>query len=251
MGCSGSKPASQAPVTSQVASAAAEGDFKIIVQNPKGDADLGLGVKSLETKYILVESTKEEGLIPSWNKDNANTPEIQIKPGDMLIAINGKFGNCDEMLAECKSASITLLVKRGSGSAEPTAESPAAEMPAAEGPAAEAPAETPAAENPTSQPLVEAAVAEVSTADATAEKPAAEYPAAEPAAAEDTTNPSAATSPTAEAPAEEQAPMDPAPVPAQTDATLELSDASVSVEPEIAEMDPAATGSKVCALCWW
>jgi hypothetical protein len=249
MGCSGSKQASQAPVTSQVASSAPEGDFKIIVQNPKGDAALGLGVKSLETKYILVESTKEEGLIPSWNRDNANTPEIQIKPGDMLIAINSKFGNCDEMLAECKSMSITLLVKRGSGSAQPPAEAPAAEMLAAEGPAAETPAET-AAENPTSQPLAEAAVAEVSTADATAETPAAEYPAAEPAAAEDTTNLSALKSPTAEAPGEEQAPMDLAPEPAQTDATLGLSDASVSIEPETAEMDPAATGSKVCGLCW-
>merc|ERR1719409_947362 len=108
MGCSGSKTAAKAAASPAAPPAAAEtpeGDFKINIENPTGDAGLGLVVKSQEKKYFLVESIKDEGLFPSWNKANANTPDVQLKAGDFIVMINGKFGDSDAMLAECKAKS--------------------------------------------------------------------------------------------------------------------------------------------------
>merc|ERR1711959_123828 len=99
MGCSGSKTAAKASAPAPIETT--EADFKINIENPTGDADMGLVVQYPEKKYILVESIKEEGLIPSWNKANENTPEVQVKVGDSIVMINGKFGDSDAMMLEC------------------------------------------------------------------------------------------------------------------------------------------------------
>merc|ERR1711981_1226987 len=121
MGCSGSKAskAAASPSAPPAAAETTEADFKIHIDNPTGDAGLGLVIKCPEKKYILVESIKEEGLIPSWNKANENTPEMQVKAGDFIVVVNGKFGESDVMLAECKAKSITLGVKRAPQAAAP------------------------------------------------------------------------------------------------------------------------------------
>jgi len=253
MGCSGSKKAPQAQAASKVAQETPEGDFKITVQNTQGEAGLGLVAKFPEKAYILVESLKDEGLIPSWNKANVNTPDVLIKPGDMFVAINGKFGNSDEMLVECKAESITFVVKRAPSPAAATeppaaeaasAEAPATELPAAGGPAAE----DPAAESPAA--ATEAAAAEAPAAEV---PPAADAPPAENLAVEWAATPLAAEAPAgapaAEAPATEQAAVEPAAEPAPTDADLGLADTSIGVEPESTEMEPAATGAKTCVFC--
>jgi len=252
MGCSGSKTAPQAQAASKAAPETPEGDFKITVQNTQGEAGLGLVAKFPEKTYILVESVKEEGLIPSWNKANVNTPDVQVNAGDMLVAINGKSGNSDEMLAECKAESITFVVKRAPSptvaaeSPAPeaaAADSPATELPAADGSAAEGPAvEAPAA--------TEAAAAEAPAAEV---PPAADAPPAENLAVEWAATPLAAEAPAgapgAEAPATEQAAVEPAAEPAPTDADLGLADTSIGVEPESTEIEPAATGAKTCVFC--
>merc|ERR550514_2350192 len=103
MGCSGSKTAAKAQASPAAPAAAetSEADFKINIENPTCDTGLGLVIQCPEKKYILVESIKEEGLIPSWNKANENTPDMQVKAGDFIVVINGKFGDSDAMLAEC------------------------------------------------------------------------------------------------------------------------------------------------------
>jgi len=172
MGCGGSKTA-KASAPSQIP----EGDFKIILENAAGSESLGATVNFPEKKYILVEAVSEEGLIPAWNKRCENMPEMQMKAGDLIVVVNGVFGNSDLMLAELKSMAITPTVKGGAIAAEtPAAEAPAAEAPAAEAaaPAAEAPAaEAPAAE----APAAEAPAAEL--APPAPQGPAAESPAAE------------------------------------------------------------------------
>merc|ERR1712224_697986 len=140
-GCGGSKQATKAPESKVAAPAQAvaapEGDFKITIQNPNGGKSLGLVIAYPEKKYILVEGVKEDGLIASWNKNNLNSEEnVQVNEGDMFVAINGVFGDSDAMLAECKTESITLVVKRavspGAATGVPAAESKAAGSPAAD-----------------------------------------------------------------------------------------------------------------------
>jgi hypothetical protein len=242
MGCGGSKAAAKASAPAPTETT--EADFKITIENPTGDAAVGLVVQYPEKKYILVESIKEEGLIPSWNKANENTPEMQVKAGDFIVMINGKFGDSDAMMAECKANSITFGVKRSPPAAAPALEAPVAEAPAGEVQAAEAPAAE--------------AAATASVAEAPAEAPAAEVPAeaaaAEATAGEAQTAPAAeaaATAPAAEAPTEAPA----AEIPAadlgpDSDAILEsLQDASVSVEPEPAEVGVVARQSGMCGFC--
>jgi len=227
MGCGGSKTAAKAGAAPAAAPAATEteGDFKITIENPTGDAGLGLVIQAVEKKYLLVEAIKEEGLIPSWNKANENTPDVQVNAGDFIVVINGKFGDSDAMLAECKATSITLAVKRAPSAAPaagaPAAEAPAPGAPTAEAPAAEAPApEEAAAENPSPQ---------APAAEAAADAPAAEAPAAE--------------APTAEAPAAD-APAAEVPAPEAPVAMEDLG--SVSVEPEPTEVGAGASESKMC-----
>jgi hypothetical protein len=279
MGCSSSKSASKAPA--QAATAVPEGDFKINLENPTGDLGMGVTVQQPEKKYILVEIVKDEGLIPAWNKNNENTPEVQVKPGDLIVVINGKFGNSEEMLAECKTSTITLAVKRAASPAEETvAEKLEADRPATSGPAAEGPAaETPAAEAEAAEaPLAQAPAAETLAAEASAPvsptaegsqaqqapaantpsagAPAEEAPAAQsatevPIAGAPTVEPPAGEAPAVEAPAEATvAEVPTADVPAAEASTAEaFEDNLVSVDPDPAEMGPGASESQMCRWC--
>jgi hypothetical protein len=220
MGCSGSKTAAKAqaaPAAPPAETLGTEGDFKINLENPTSDADLGLVVNCPEKKYILVESIKEAGLVPSWNKTNENTPEMQVKAGDFIVAINGKFGDSDAMMAECKAQSVSLAVKRAPQAAAPAAEAPLAEATATAAPAAEEPAAEP--------PAAEAPVAEVAAADAPADAAAAEAEAPE-------------------LPAE--APVNAKAAAAVTSPDSCLEDASVSVEPEATEVGASTSESRMC-----
>merc|ERR1740130_789697 len=137
MGCSGSK-ASQATAPAAVKASASqipEGDFKINLENASGSERLGAVAQFPESKYILIERVKEEGLIPSWNKGCENTPEMQVKAGDLIEVINGVFGNGILTLKK-----IPLTVKRGpTDAAAPPAEVPSVDAAAAEAPSAENP----------------------------------------------------------------------------------------------------------------
>jgi hypothetical protein len=190
MGCSGSKTgkANTAPADATAAAQAEspaqipEGDFKIHLVNASGSQPLGAVVKFPANMYILVESVKQEGLIPEWNKGCENTPEMQVNAGDFIVVINGVFGNSDLMLPELFSKAITLTVKRGQALTDMRVpEAPAAaaaQGPAAPVPAAEAPAMESAVENPVAEVAEwKTAAAEVAVTEAAAaERPAVETP---------------------------------------------------------------------------
>lgn len=117
MGCRGSKDANYArgsrtggaaPVT---VTAGAEGDFKVHLER-SADEPFGLSIALLSDNMILVELVWTVGLVPAWNKRNLSTPEVQVRPGDIIIGVNGIFGNTDDMLRELKTADIILTVKR-------------------------------------------------------------------------------------------------------------------------------------------
>lgn len=197
MGCGGSK-TSKADASSPPPAAtteAPEGDFKVTFENPTGSVSMGIVAKFPEKKYILVESMKDEGLIPAWNKANENTPEVQVNAGDLLLVVNGIFGNSDAMLEECKAKSIVVLVKRAASAVvAPAAEAPVTEAPTAEGPAAEGPS----SEEPVPQaeaPAVEAAAGAPAVEAPAGEAPAAEIPVVEAAAAEPDAEPASAIQP--------------------------------------------------------
>lgn len=197
MGCGGSK-TSKADASSPPPAAtteAPEGDFKVTLENPTGSVSMGIAAKFPEKKYILVESMKDEGLIPAWNKAKENTPEVQVNAGDLLLVVNGISGNSDAMLEECKAKSIVVLVKRAASAAvAPATETPVIEAPTAEGPAAEGPS----SEEPVPQaeaPVVEAAAGAPAMEAQAGEAPAAEVPVAEASAAEPDAEPAAAVQP--------------------------------------------------------
>ena len=117
-----------------------------------------------EKKQMVVHAVKDAGLIPDWNKRNENTPDVQIKPGDIFLVINGVFGDTDLMMKEvADQKSLSITVKRAD--AAPVAAPAPAEAPVTpEEPAAEPATEAPAAEAPAAEaPPGEAAAAEEST----------------------------------------------------------------------------------------
>jgi hypothetical protein len=242
-----------------------EGDFKINLENPSGGESLGAVVEFPETKYILIESLKEEGLIPSWNKGCENTPETQVQAGDLIVVVNGVFGKSDLMLAELKSKVITLTVKR----AQPVTGTPAAEAPAAEAPAAaitEVPVGAPAAGAPAAKAPSRAEATPTAAEAPAAESPAVEAPAADAAAAPVAGAPAeealVAESPAAEAPlvevprAETPAAAKPAAVATAAAASKEPAVKSaavvmpqVTVQAEDGDMSADAREERLCKLC--
>jgi hypothetical protein len=144
-----------------------EGDFKVTLQKITGTEGLGCLVTYPEKKYLQVDGVKDEGLVATHNRSNENTPEVLINKGDAIIVINGVYGNSDLMLAELKSDTITLLVKRGKPAAA-AVEAPAAEVvPAA--------AEAVEFQHVSENPVVEELPAPAQQEPAAEEEPAVNY----------------------------------------------------------------------------
>merc|ERR1740117_709500 len=103
MGCGDSQPvpspslqpkppsAIPSPEASAHEEAAPEGDFKIQLEKTTGSDKMGAIVVSPDDEILVVRSVKEQGMIPDWNKRNENAPELQVKPGDLILSINGIF----------------------------------------------------------------------------------------------------------------------------------------------------------------
>jgi len=120
-----------------------QGDFKINLEKNShgrissltggGGGPEGLGVVVIypEKRVMLVRAMKDEGLIPAWNR--AAETEVQVRPGDMIVAINSVFGNTDDMAKEFVGQnSLTLNIKRGAANLEPAPAPMASYEPAAE-----------------------------------------------------------------------------------------------------------------------
>jgi hypothetical protein len=215
MGCNGSKTAQAGtPVAAKAASPTQipEGDFKINLENATGSESLGAFCQFPDSKYILVERVKEEGLIPSWNKGCENTPEMQVQAWDCIVVVNGVFGNTELMKAELKSKAITLTVKSGQPATGEVADVPSVAVPAVgaldEHPAAVVPAQVAlAAEAPAAAALAEEQAAEAAAPVSSADAPAVEVPADASAAEVPVTEPPPSGGPATESPAS-KAPVD-------------------------------------------
>jgi hypothetical protein len=269
MGCGNSKTnatkAAPAAAPEQTQGQMPEGDFKITLEKTEELSTIGLVVTYPEKKWVVVSEIKDEGLAPDWNKRNANTPEQQFKPGDMILAINGVFDNSDLMMQEVQNQkTLNLVVKRAVADvpkASPES-APAVPEPAAE-PAPATSATTPAAETTAAAaeaPVLEAPVAEAPAAEA----PVAEAPAAEASSGEAP----AGEAPAAEAPAGEapiveipdpeavpvETPKEEAPTVAETVATTPITGIDdsqlVDAGPEEGELQPSQVDKTVCwGLC--
>eukprot|EP00929_Paragymnodinium_shiwhaense_P054774 TRINITY_DN2744_c0_g1_i2.p2 TRINITY_DN2744_c0_g1~~TRINITY_DN2744_c0_g1_i2.p2 ORF type:complete len:257 (-),score=93.69 TRINITY_DN2744_c0_g1_i2:243-1013(-) len=250
MGCTGSKTASAAAAAPIVA--APEGDYKLTVERTDAAQSVGLTiVANSEPAGILVQGLKEEGLVPTYNKQYENTPEQQVREGDVIVAVNAVFGDFEQMKKELEQQKISMIMKRpatttpdlteqpkqeGEAAGEPVA---SAAVTAEAAPAVEAQAETaPADAAAVAETSAAAPVAEAASAETAPEAEAVEAPVA-PAEEEDAAAPEAATAPEA---SQEAAAVDPTPAQAAVVANV--------VEPvtEGAEGVPEDVQKTVC--CW-
>eukprot|EP00929_Paragymnodinium_shiwhaense_P054773 TRINITY_DN2744_c0_g1_i1.p2 TRINITY_DN2744_c0_g1~~TRINITY_DN2744_c0_g1_i1.p2 ORF type:complete len:304 (-),score=116.66 TRINITY_DN2744_c0_g1_i1:243-1154(-) len=190
MGCTGSKTASAAAAAPIVA--APEGDYKLTVERTDAAQSVGLTiVANSEPAGILVQGLKEEGLVPTYNKQYENTPEQQVREGDVIVAVNAVFGDFEQMKKELEQQKISMIMKRpatttpdlteqpkqeGEAAGEPVASAAvtAEAAPAVEAQAETAPADAAAvAETSAAAPVAEAASAETAPAAEAVEAPVA------------------------------------------------------------------------------
>eukprot|EP00929_Paragymnodinium_shiwhaense_P111252 TRINITY_DN78_c0_g2_i1.p1 TRINITY_DN78_c0_g2~~TRINITY_DN78_c0_g2_i1.p1 ORF type:complete len:203 (-),score=95.50 TRINITY_DN78_c0_g2_i1:303-911(-) len=145
MGCSGSKNVAAAPAAA-AAPVAPEADFKVALETTEATQPLGLTIVSCAQPAvgILVQTVKEEGLVPTYNKQYESTPEQQVAAGDVIVAVNGIFGDYEQMTKELQQQKkLTLSLRRpAAGAAAERAEKTAEEQQ----PEKAAPAGEPAAE---------------------------------------------------------------------------------------------------------
>lgn len=154
MGCSGSTAAQPKPVA-----AAPEGDYKVTIERAD-DAKMGLSIVTMTDNTIKINALKEEGVVPDWNKKNEEaSPELMVKEGDLILAVNGVFVDVEAMKKEMQGT-FTMTLKRA------PAVTPEPEE------AAPAPAETAAAAEPAAEPPVNDATTEnVAAPEAATETP--------------------------------------------------------------------------------
>jgi len=144
MGCSGSTAAQPKPVA-----AAPEGDYKVTIERAD-DAKMGLSIVTMTDNTIKINALKEEGLVSDWNKKNEEaSPELMVKEGDLILAVNGVFVDVEAMKKEMEQKMFTMTLKRAPPvvTPEPEEAAPAPETTAAAEPAAEPPVNDATTEN--------------------------------------------------------------------------------------------------------
>eukprot|EP00929_Paragymnodinium_shiwhaense_P076135 TRINITY_DN3907_c0_g1_i1.p1 TRINITY_DN3907_c0_g1~~TRINITY_DN3907_c0_g1_i1.p1 ORF type:complete len:276 (+),score=55.30 TRINITY_DN3907_c0_g1_i1:78-905(+) len=107
MGCSSSTAAGVA---------APAGNFKVALERSDLCQQIGLDVfRSLDPVGILVAAVADDGLVPIYNKHHASIPELQIKEGDIIVAVNSVSGDYDRMKKESKLEKVALTIIRPGG----------------------------------------------------------------------------------------------------------------------------------------
>jgi hypothetical protein len=102
--------AAQAIVNLQEQAEAADSTFTIMV-DCSGNDKLGVTVNSKDGEALVVEKIGD-GLLRSWNKGNF---QHAVKPGDLIIAVNGKSGGVDalkEELQQQQQENLTITIQR-------------------------------------------------------------------------------------------------------------------------------------------
>jgi len=127
MGCSNSTPKESPAARDRVV---LEGDFKVSIERSDDAEMFGVFMEQHEETYAKITQIEPSGLIQAWNQRHENTPEFQLKPGDIIVSFNGISGPLSTTKKELKKKTITLWVKRAtsdnvteaSHAAEPAAE---------------------------------------------------------------------------------------------------------------------------------
>eukprot|EP00434_Breviolum_minutum_P025330 symbB.v1.2.022382.t1/scaffold1984.1/size115852/9 len=88
-----------------------EREFEVVIEKTAGDPRIGLDISVVGGKVLKVWKVKD-GLVNEWNK--TQPPEMQVKSGDAVVAVNGKRGSADQLLEQVsKGTKVAILVSRG------------------------------------------------------------------------------------------------------------------------------------------
>eukprot|EP00929_Paragymnodinium_shiwhaense_P107947 TRINITY_DN7429_c0_g1_i2.p1 TRINITY_DN7429_c0_g1~~TRINITY_DN7429_c0_g1_i2.p1 ORF type:complete len:173 (+),score=30.54 TRINITY_DN7429_c0_g1_i2:246-764(+) len=69
----------------------------------------------MSNNTIRVENVKHQGLVPDWNKSR-HILDVHIMTGDIIVSVNGCFGDVELMKKQLKEQTVTLAVRRPTGS---------------------------------------------------------------------------------------------------------------------------------------
>jgi len=90
---------------------------KVELRKEPGFTTLGMEVNEDRGTAIRVQSIDEHGLVGRYNRSQG-TESTMLRVGDLIIEVNGVFGDPSGMLQECKNQQILLLtIARGGGAA--------------------------------------------------------------------------------------------------------------------------------------
>mmetsp|Transcript_16134 Transcript_16134/g.35408 ORF Transcript_16134/g.35408 Transcript_16134/m.35408 type:complete len:211 (+) Transcript_16134:120-752(+) len=90
-------------------------EFQVTLKKSGTGRKIGLETVSVYRKttgdsVLRVQEVKRPGLVHEWNCAN---PEQQIRPGDDIFEVNGKFGHCEMLYAELAlKEEVRLWVRR-------------------------------------------------------------------------------------------------------------------------------------------
>lgn len=73
-------------------------EFEIIVDRTDG-LPLGVDVQKAADQKLTVDGVGESGLVASWNASN---PNHQVKCGDQIVEVNGRRGDAEAIVNECR-----------------------------------------------------------------------------------------------------------------------------------------------------
>eukprot|EP00929_Paragymnodinium_shiwhaense_P037612 TRINITY_DN20002_c0_g1_i3.p1 TRINITY_DN20002_c0_g1~~TRINITY_DN20002_c0_g1_i3.p1 ORF type:complete len:152 (-),score=23.94 TRINITY_DN20002_c0_g1_i3:30-485(-) len=92
---------------------ALEGEYKISIERSADDVGLGLAIFKMDDQTYFVHTVKDIGLVPTWNAKNTNSPEVQVRNGDYITAVNGVSGDHGKMMEQLKEKTLSLTLRHG------------------------------------------------------------------------------------------------------------------------------------------
>merc|ERR1719464_1753443 len=79
--------------------------FSVTLQKTDG-SPLGLAVDFVSTREVLPVREVTGALAAEWNRDH---PDLQVRPGDRIVEVNGARGIADQMMKALKESEVVRL----------------------------------------------------------------------------------------------------------------------------------------------
>eukprot|EP00927_Polykrikos_kofoidii_P054826 TRINITY_DN49180_c0_g1_i1.p1 TRINITY_DN49180_c0_g1~~TRINITY_DN49180_c0_g1_i1.p1 ORF type:complete len:210 (+),score=31.07 TRINITY_DN49180_c0_g1_i1:102-731(+) len=114
MGCSGSHGLASAPLAAQFAAVQENYDFEVGLTRQTNEM-LGMTVVARQGRYLSVKNVYGTGLVGNWNASvpEEEASERRVRPGDLIVGVNGNSGSPSTMLEDIKHRKfLVLLVRR-------------------------------------------------------------------------------------------------------------------------------------------